>query len=835
VFRPLHDHQVFLGGFMRHQSLHIFTTSCFRIAVAALLALIAIPGRVMAEQNIAAAASTVPQIIQFSGSLSGASANVPTATVSIAFTLYENEQGGTALWSETQNVTVNGQGQYTVMLGAASTDGLPLNLFSTVQARWLQAQPVGSEYAEQPRVMLVGVPYAMKAADAETIGGLPPSAFMRAIPVTGASSSPESSIAPTSPLSGLPPAGPADASPKKAPPASNVTGSGTTGYIAQWTTSSNIGNSALFQLSSGSAAKVGIITTAPVWPLDVTGSVNSSSNYKIGGSTMLAVPGASSNIAVGNNALVADTTGTGNSANGSSALSKNTTGADNTASGYNALSSNTTGNYNAASGGYALYKNTTGGANSAFGYGALFNNTTASNNAANGNDALLSNTTGSDNTAGGVEALQNNTTGSSNTALGYQAGLTATSGNANTTGSRNTFIGYNSGPGTSAQLTNATAIGANANVSQSNSLVLGGTGANAVNVGIGTAAPAAALEVNGAAQFDSSVTFAQGGNLTTNGTVTGGVVNATATYDLNGAAFAFGSNNPSVANVFLGFAGNNTTTGCCNTVSGYQTLLSNTTGNGNTASGYQALEYNTTGQSNTAMGLQALYLNTIGFSNTAIGYSALNNNTSDYNTAIGYDALLSNTTAIYNTAIGASAMQNSTTGDQNTAIGAGAMQMNNTGVTNTAVGNSALVENTTGGNNVGIGSMALADNVTGSGNIAIGAGAGMYVSGDNNIEIGNEGGGSGSTSGAIRIGSSEFQTATYIAGIAGVMLPTTNEPLVCIDPTTGQLGTLNCAAKGASPEEQGVIKQLREQIEALQKQNEDFQKRLAHLETLISK
>ena len=34
--------------------------------------------------------------------------------------------------------------------------------------------------AEKPRTLLMSVPYALKAADAETIGGLPPSAFVKA-------------------------------------------------------------------------------------------------------------------------------------------------------------------------------------------------------------------------------------------------------------------------------------------------------------------------------------------------------------------------------------------------------------------------------------------------------------------------------------------------------------------------------------------------------------------------------------------------------------------------------------------------------------------------------
>ena len=45
-------------------------------------------------------------------------------------------------------------------------------------------------------------------------------------------------------------------------------------------------------------------------------------------------------------------------------------------------------------------------------------------------------------------------------------------------------------------LTNATAIGYRARVTQSNSLVLGGTGVNAVNVGIGTTTPTARLTIS---------------------------------------------------------------------------------------------------------------------------------------------------------------------------------------------------------------------------------------------------------------------------------------------------------------------------------------------------
>jgi len=162
------------------------------------------------------------------------------------------------------------------------------------------------------------------------------------------------------------------------------------------------------------------------------------------------------------------------------ALGSNTTGDDNTASGFDALANNNSGYNNAALGYGALFQNTMGAYNTASGSGALLNNSEGSVNTASGWLALYENTTGGYNTASGVQALYNNTTGSFNTALGYNAGP----------------------PTSQPNLTNATVIGANATVSASNSMVLGSingvNGATAsTNVGIGTTAPQATLDVAG--------------------------------------------------------------------------------------------------------------------------------------------------------------------------------------------------------------------------------------------------------------------------------------------------------------------------------------------------
>ena len=105
------------------------------------------------------------------------------------------------------------------------------------------------------------------------------------------------------------------------------------------------------------------------------------------------------------------------------------------------------------------------------------------------------NTTGHFNSIFGFFAGPDNTTGRSNSFFGDLAGR------GNVTGNFNTALGAGAGM-TAPGLTNATAIGSGALVSQSNSLVLGSiAGVNpaavSTNVGIGTPAPLARLDVRG--------------------------------------------------------------------------------------------------------------------------------------------------------------------------------------------------------------------------------------------------------------------------------------------------------------------------------------------------
>lgn len=146
---------------------------------------------------------------------------------------------------------------------------------------------------------------------------------------------------------------------------------------------------------------------------------------------------------------------------------------DNTAIGYNSLAQNTSGNGNVGVGIESLGNNISGFGCVAVGYYSLGNNRLDRYN-----------------TAVGFQALANlgfTAQGDGNTAVGAFAGQSGFNG-----GQNNTFIGTSSASGIS-PIQNATAIGANAVVSQSNSVVLG----NNANVGIGTSAPSERLDVVG--------------------------------------------------------------------------------------------------------------------------------------------------------------------------------------------------------------------------------------------------------------------------------------------------------------------------------------------------
>jgi len=207
-----------------------------------------------ANSGASSVSAQVPRLIRFSGVAKDETGKPVPGVLGITFALYRDEQGGAPLWIETQNVQADAAGHYTVLLGSATQDGVPLSLFSSAEVHWIGTQISG--HSEQTRVLLLSVPYALKAADAETLGGMPASSFVQVNPAEAIGSSGKTMT-------------PASSSSTKNALTPALTGTGTTDYIPLWTTSTNLGNSTLFE----TGGNVGVNTKTPGAKLDTVGTV----------------------------------------------------------------------------------------------------------------------------------------------------------------------------------------------------------------------------------------------------------------------------------------------------------------------------------------------------------------------------------------------------------------------------------------------------------------------------------------------------------------------------------------------------------------------------------
>jgi len=677
--------------------------------------------------------------------------NPSPMSIGATFSLYELQEGGSALWTETQKVQLDEQGRYTVLLGATQPEGLPLDLFTSGKALWLGVQAQAPGAVEQPRVLLVAVPYALKASDSDTLGGKPASAYALAgsptLVALPAASNSSSSAFPSGAQSTNPTTGGAPTAPQPLAPCPAVTsgGTATATSIAMFTTNCNIEASAITQ----TGGNIGISGASPAntkFQVIDTPAANFGTHY-----TNHELLNSSATVSGTNKGLtfVMDAT--------NMAISAGVTD-----SGYRIGVEG------------AAYANTAG-----------FAGTLGAQYGVWGRAGIL----------GGTAPAT-----VSNAYAGYFDIFNAVAGTT-ITNAYGVFIGNTGTTGTITNRYDLYASSANA------------TSYFAGKVGIGTTTPAAKLEVNGTGRFDGSVTFAPGQLFPGTGTVTSisaglGLKTAPAPITTSGTVsidptvvpqlgvantFAVGPQtvatgdvainmgnldlaqtiSPSVGvitmnkanfvhaccsfpawNTFAGnLSGNFTVTGVNDSGFGAEALENVSGGSNNTAAGFQALFSDTTGFQNTAFGVQALQANGNncravsspapnatsggGNNNTAGGYQALIDNTcGNNNTAVGDVALLTNTNASFNTAVGAEALYGGPqSGSDDVGVGFAALYGNQQGSDNVAVGDFALYNNTTtipatggppvsGNSNTAVGFSALIYNTTGGANVAVGIYAG---------------------------------------------------------------------------------------------------------------
>lgn len=563
------------------------------------------------QSQTAANTTTVPRLVRFAGTFQPP-ANSSGSPVGATFAIYAAQDGGIPLWSEDQNVALDASGNYTVLLGATRNEGVPMELFAAAEPRWLEFKFHLPDEVGSPRVLMVSVPYALKAADAETIGGLPPSAFALA-------------TAPTKAAANAAVSGQLDA---MATPA--VSGTGVTGYIPLWTNSSGaLGDSVMFQAGSGTSARLGINITTPATALDVKGAST------LRGTLSLPSIGAATTTAGTNSqalslAAASFNTGTGTAAPQNFRLQAEPVGNDTASTSGTLDLLYAQGANTPAETGLKIQSN----GQIKFAPGQTFPGTGTGSVTSVGSGAGL---TGGPITASGTLSIA---AGGVSNAMLTNPSLTVAPGTGLTGGGSVAL-----GGGTTLNLdTSKVPLLNGSNTFTGNETVNGNLSATGVVTGssyqIGSNLFGFGSFLNG----DAYLGFA-------------GAANSTGIYNTAAGVGALGADTTARRWSCGGF----------NTAAGYGALQNDTTASGNSAFGYYALQGNSTGVNNTAGGLEALLSNTVGFSNTAYGYSALlSNTTGDYNIGIGVSALNSNTTGVGNTSLGQGAGYYISTGSYNT-------------------------------------------------------------------------------------------------------------------------------------------------------------------------
>lgn len=328
--------------------------------------------------------------------------------------------------------------------------------------------------------------------------------------------------------------------------------------------------------------------------------------------------------------------------------------------------------------------------------------------------------------SGATAEVTETISGEGNTALGYGSGYLDRFGKYNISigylttlnnqlGENVVLLGTGAGvsTGSPTPILNSVAIGKNAKVSASNTMALGGVGADSLSVVIGGTSTTAGFElINSKGAIIDSITIdAKGlsvGEQTSMAIGIGAMKNATGLYST-----AIGYKSQEIPG--------STSNQAHNTSVGSFTLQK-VTQFGNSAFGSNSSKEVTTGYRNTGFGAFSNGTLSTGRSNTSVGFWSLYNTNGLFNTGFGDGAGASITTGSYNTSIGSYSMGFSTltyfpgtaqlTGSYNSGLGVGSLFNLTSGSYNTAVGFSSGISMTTGSYNTLIGNYSGAYHAT---------------------------------------------------------------------------------------------------------------------------
>jgi hypothetical protein len=210
-------------------------------ALSSLIVVILSSCTVFAQTTQPVSSPSVPRLINITGVVRPADGLPAGPVETVTLSIYADQEGGAPLWQETQTIAIDVQGRYSLLLGATRPDGIPAAVFGGEAAHWLGTVFERAGEVEGPRTRLTSVPYAIRAADADTLGGRPASAYLLA---PGAGGAADAGAAAAEPGAGT----------------ADVVLSGTANFLAKYVNGADVGSSGVFEAAGGA---VGVGTTTP--------------------------------------------------------------------------------------------------------------------------------------------------------------------------------------------------------------------------------------------------------------------------------------------------------------------------------------------------------------------------------------------------------------------------------------------------------------------------------------------------------------------------------------------------------------------------------------------